>query len=66
MLLELARQPAPCLLNLPETIVAAKAIERVDDSGPMPVVRITGTDGRTRDVPLHLIESVDIPGRSAL
>lgn len=60
-LLELQRHEQPCLLNLAETIVAVKTVERVDESDTIPVVRIQDPDGTTQDVPLHLIESVDIP-----
>ncbi|MFB6248465.1 MAG: hypothetical protein ABEL97_07840 [Salinibacter sp.] len=64
-LLELKRHPEPCLLNLRSTTIAAKTIDRVGGSGPTPIVRVTGTDGSARDIPLRLIESVDIPGLSA-
>lgn len=60
-LLELARHEEPCLLILSDTVIGVKTVDRVDDSGPMPVVRITNTDGATQDVPLRLIESVDVP-----
>ncbi len=64
-LLELKRHPEPCLLNLRSTTVAVKTVDRVEDSGPASVVRVTGTDGSPRDIPLRLIESVDVPGLSA-
>lgn len=61
-LLELKRQGHPCILTLPETIVAVKDILRVDDpSASMPRVRLIGTDDEKKDVPLRLIESVDVP-----
>lgn len=61
-LLELERQPRPCLLTLPETVVAAKTIQRVDDrSASMPTVRVISAGGEERDIPLRLIEGIDIP-----
>jgi hypothetical protein len=64
-LLELKRHPEPCLLNLRDTTVAVKTVQAVAGTGSTAVVRVTGTDGTVRDVPLRLIESVDIPGLSA-
>jgi len=61
-LLELERQARPCLLTLPETVIAAKTIQRVDDrSASVPTVRVIGAAGDKRDVPLRLIESIELP-----
>lgn len=66
-LLELKRLGRPCILDLPETLIAAQKIQRVDEpsasmpSAPVPSARVVGTDGRKRDVPLRLIESIDVP-----
>lgn len=61
-LLELERQARPCLLTLPETVIAAKTIQRVDDrSASMPTVRVINAAGEKRDIPLRLIESIDLP-----
>ncbi len=61
-LLELERQARPCLLVLPETVIAAKTIQRVDDrSASVPTVRVIGSTGEKRDVPLRLIESIELP-----
>ena len=61
-LLELERQARPCLLTLPETVIAAKTIQRVDDrSTSVPTVRVIGAAGEKRDVPLRLIESIELP-----
>ena len=61
-LLELERQARPCLLTLPETVIAAKTIQRIDDrSASVPTVRVIGAAGDKRDVPLRLIESIELP-----
>jgi hypothetical protein len=49
-------------LVLPETVIAAKTIQRVDDrSASVPTVRVIGSAGEKRDVPLRLIESIELP-----
>jgi hypothetical protein len=61
-LLELKRLGRPCILDLPETLIAAQTIQRVDEpSASMPSARVVGTGGRKRDVPLRLIERIDVP-----
>jgi hypothetical protein len=60
-LLELARHEAPCLLNLADTVIGVKTVDRVQEDGPIPVVRITDTNGDPQDIPLRLIESIDLP-----
>lgn len=61
-LLELERQDRPCLLNLPETIIAVETIQRIDErSASMPSVRVVSPGGRKRDIPLRLVESIDLP-----